>query len=125
MANECAPLFRPGREITVSATANITGKTFVDVSANRGADGLIRVATATAGTRPLGVASADIANGGIGAILRGGVISITAGATITAGTEVEVGTNGKAIALASGEAVGYAVEDGASNNPVQIALYGA
>lgn len=123
MANECTPLFRPGKDITGLAAAAITGKTFVDVSANRGADGLIRVATAAAGARAFGVAAADIASGAIGPILRGGILPVTAGGTIAAGDEVEVGTGGKAVTLASGKAVGKAVESGASNNPVMIALY--
>ncbi|NEW33835.1 DUF2190 family protein [Nocardia cyriacigeorgica] len=125
MANEAAPLFRPGRDITGLATANITGKTFVGVSATRGADGLIKVATATAAARAFGVASADIASGALGAILRGGVVPVTAGGTIAAGAEVEVGADGKAVTLASGKAVGMAVEAGTANNPVFVALYGA
>ncbi|MBF6315041.1 capsid cement protein [Nocardia farcinica] len=123
MANEAAPLFRPGKDITGLATAAITGKTFVDVSANRGADGLIRVATAAAGARAFGVAAADIASGGHGAILRGGVVPVTAGGAIAAGAEVEVGASGRAVTLASGKAVGKAVETGTNGNDVFVALY--
>jgi len=126
MANEVAPLFRPGRDITGLATGAITGGRFIGVSATRDATtGLIKVAHATAATRALGVAAADIASGAIGAILRGGVVPVTAGGAITAGAQVEVGTDGKAVALASGIAVGIAVETGSNNNPVFVALHGA
>lgn len=124
MANECNPLFRPGREITVLATAGITGKRVVGVSATRDTTtGLIKVAHAPAGTKGLGVASYDIASGAKGSIKRGGVLPVNAGGAITAGAEVEVGTNGQVIALASGKAVGIAVETGSSSNDVLIAFY--
>lgn len=124
MANECTPLFRPGRDITVLTTAAVTGKTFVDVSATRDATtGLIKVATAAAGTKALGVAAYDIASGATGPILRGGILPVTAGGAITAGAEVEVGASGRAITLASGKAVGKAVETGTNGNDVLIAFY--
>lgn len=124
MANECTPLFRPGRDITGLTTGAVTGKTFVDVSATRGADGMIKVATAAAGAKAFGVAKYDAASGALVGILRGGVIPVTAGGTIAFGAEVEVGTAGKAITLASGKAVGKAVEAGTNGNDIQIAFYG-
>ncbi|MFD4457692.1 capsid cement protein [Nocardia sp. NPDC058480] len=111
MANESAPLFRPGRDITVLTTAAVTGKTFVNVSADMDTTtGLIKVATAAAGAKALGVAVQDAASGATVAIMRGGVLQVTAGAAITAGAEVEVGASGRAITLASGKAVGQAVK---------------
>lgn len=124
MANECTPLFRPGRDITGLTTGAVTGKTFVDVSATRGADGMIKVATAAAGAKAFGVAKYDAASGALVGILRGGVVPVTAGGTIAFGAEVEVGTAGKAITLASGKAVGKAVEAGTNGNDIQIAFYG-
>ena len=124
MANECTPLFRPGRDITGLTTGAVTGKTFVDVSATRAADGMIKVATVAAGAKAFGVAKYDAASGALVGILRGGVIPVTAGATIAFGAEVEVGTAGKAITLASGKAVGKAVEAGTNGNDIQIAFYG-
>lgn len=124
MANECAPLFRPGKDVTILATAAITGKTFVAVSATRDTTtGLIKAATATGAAHIFGVASADIASGATGTILRGGIVPVTAGGSISAGAQVEVGSSGKAVTIASGKAVGIAVEDGTNNNPVFIALY--
>ena len=123
MANECTPLFRPGRDITGLTTGAVTGKTFVDVSATRGADGMIKVATAAGGAKAFGVAKYDAASGALVGILRGGVVPVTAGGTIAFGAEVEVGTAGKAITLASGKAVGKAVEAGTNGNDVLIAFY--
>lgn len=123
MANECKPLFRPGQEVTVLTTGAVTGSTFVGVSATRdAATGLVKVATATAATKPFGVASYDIASGAKGSVQREGILFVTAGGAITAGAEVEVGATGKAVTLASGKSVGTALETGTNNNPVLIAL---
>ena len=86
------------------------------------ADGLIKAATATAATKAFGVAARDIASGDTGLILRGGIVNVTAGGTIAAGAEVEVGSGGKAVTLASGKSVGTAVNAGTSNNDVLVAL---
>ncbi len=123
MANECKPLFRPGHEVTVLTTGAVTGSTFVGVSATRDATtGLVKVTTATSAAKAFGVATADIANGAKGSVLREGILFVTAGGAITAGAQVEVGSNGKAVALASGVAVGTALETGSNNNPVLVAL---
>uniref|UniRef100_UPI001F4AFBF1 capsid cement protein n=1 Tax=Klebsiella pneumoniae TaxID=573 RepID=UPI001F4AFBF1 len=101
----------------------VTGSTFVGVSATRdAATGLVKVATATAAAKAFGVASADIASGATGLIHRGGILFVTAGGSITAGAQVEVGSGGKAVTLASGGAVGTALGTGSSNNPVLVAL---
>lgn len=126
MANECIPLFRPGSDVTALTTANVTGKTFVDVSATRDATtGLIKVATATAAARAWGVAAYDATSGNRVAVICGpGTIApVTAGGTIAFGAEVEVGASGKAVTLASGKAVGKAVEAGTNNVDVFIRLY--
>lgn len=123
MANESKPLFRPGQDVTALTTGAVTGSTFVGVSATRDATtGLVKVATATAASKPFGVAAADIASGATGLIHRGGILFVTAGGAITAGAQVEVATGGKAVTLASGVAVGTALETGSNNNPVLVAL---
>lgn len=123
MANEAKPLFRPGQDVTALTTGAVTGSTFVGVSATRDtATGLVKVATATGASKPFGVASADIASGATGLIHRGGILFVTAGGAITAGAQVEVGSGGKAVVLASGVPVGTALETGSSNNPVLVAL---
>lgn len=124
MANETKPLFRPGQAVTALTTAAVTGKTCVAISATIDATTkLVKVATAGAGVRAFGVAGADIASGATGLIQRGGIIPVTAGAAITAGAEVEVGTGGKVITLASGKAVGMALETGANNVDCLVWFY--
>lgn len=123
MANECTPLFRPGRDVTVLTTAAVVGKTFVGVSANRDSTGLIKAATATAAAKAFGVAAYDAVITTVVPVIRGGIVPVTAGGTIAAGAQVEVGASGKAVTLASGIAVGYAVDAGTNGADVLIALY--
>lgn len=123
MANETKPLFRPGHEVSVLATADVTGSTFVGVSATRDATtGLVKVAPGTAAAKAFGVASADFASGKVGSVIREGITFVTAGGAITAGAQVELATGGKVVTLASGVAVGQALETGSNNNPVLVAL---
>jgi hypothetical protein len=122
MPNETKPLFRPGHDVTVLTTAAVTGKTFVAVSADRTTTGHIRVATAGSGVKAFGVASRDIASGDYGAIIREAATFVTAGGSIAAGAQVEVGSGGKAVTLSTGVAVGQALETGTNNNDVLIAL---
>lgn len=123
MANECKPLFRPGAEVTALTTGAVTGKTFVSVSATRDTTtGLVKVATCSSAAKPFGVAARDIASGATGLIFRGGILLITAGGSITAGAEVEVGSSGKVVAYSSGVKVGTALETGSSNVDCLIAL---
>lgn len=122
MANEAKPLFRPGADVTVKTTAAVTGKTFVDVTAASDADGLLKAATSSAAVKPFGVAARDIASGDVGLVIRGGIVNVTAGGSISVGAQVEVGSGGKAVTLASGVAVGKALSVGSSNADVLIAL---
>jgi hypothetical protein len=126
VANECTPLFRPGADVTCLTTGAVTGSTFVDISATRDAtEGLIKVAPATAAGLSFGVAAYDAASGARVPVIRGkgAIVPVTAGGTIAFGAEVEVGTGGKAVTIASGKARGRAVEAGTNNNPVMIELY--
>lgn len=126
MANECIPLFRPGADITCLTTGAVTGKRVVGVSATRDAStGLIKVAHATAAARGLGVAVADAASGARVQVISGPgtIVPITAAGTIAFGAEVEVGTSGQVVTLASGKAVGMAVEAGTNGNDILVRLY--
>lgn len=123
MVNDARPLFRPSDEITCLATAAITGKRFVGVSATRDADsGLVKVGPATAAVKPFGVSGYDAASGAILPVLREGVVPVTAGGAITAGDEVEAGTDGKAVKSSTGVAVGIAIETVTSGSDVFVAL---
>lgn len=115
-ANECIPYKKPGAEISAKATAGITGKRFVKISAGRtGGPALssdllnvYSVAHAGAGQKAIGVSGHDIASGAVGPIHTGPgtILPVTSGAAITAGAEVESDANGKAIPLASGKSLG-------------------
>lgn len=119
MANDCIPLYRPGQDLTATAGGAITGKTFVKVSAalvagNPAANtngSLMTVVTSTAGARAVGVAVYDVASGARLPIVSvpGQVAPVTAGAAITAGTEVESSATGQAVALSTGKALGMAL----------------
>jgi hypothetical protein len=125
MANECTPLFRPGADVTCLTTGAVTGKTFVDISATRDAStGLIKVATATAAGLKFGVAAYDAASGARVPVIRGKLDrSSDCGRhhRLRRGGRGRLG--GKAVTIASGKAVGRAVEAGTNNNDVFIELY--
>jgi hypothetical protein len=138
MLNECIPYYDDGDHISGYCTAAVTGKTFVKISGTRSggvfdptatalpADkGAPNINTATAAGRIFGVASYDGALHGFVDVVRGSkmVVPVTAGAAITAFEEVEVGANGKAVPLATGVAVGYALADCANGDDAQISLY--
>lgn len=128
MANECIPLYEPGGDLTCVTTAAVTGKRFVALSAdtlNATTGALASVAHATAAGLILGVAVRDAASGARVAVIArpGVVVPVAAGGTIAYGAEVEVGSTGKAVTIASGKAVGRAMQAGSNNNDVLVKLY--
>lgn len=124
MANENVGVYEPGRNITGRASAAVTGKRFLAITGNR-SNGNIAVAHATAAGRVCGVSKYDAASGEIVGVVRGNsrVTHVTADGAIAAFAEVEVGTAGKAKALASGKAVGYALTAAADGADAEISLY--
>jgi hypothetical protein len=133
-ANECIPYYEPGTRITGHATATVVGKTIADVSGNfqsgpllsaTSEGGNIQVATCAAGVRGIGVFGYDGVSGDKIPLITGpGIVApVTAGATITAGQEVEVGSAGKVIPLASGRPVGKALSGASANADCPIRLY--
>jgi hypothetical protein len=127
MANECTPLFRPGRDVTVLTTGAVVGKTFVAISGAPDTTGMkagvLKAATCTAAAKAFGVAARDAASGATVLVKKEGILPVTAGGTIAVGAEVEVGTAGKAVTLASGKAAGIAVTAGTNGADVFIDLY--
>ncbi len=128
MANESIPLYRPGDDLTaIAGTGGVVGKTFVNLTAglDAAAGTPITVQTAAAAALTVGVASRDTAAGGKLHVLRGvgSIVPVTAGGTIAAGAEVEVGSNGRAVTLASGKARGRAWSAGTSGSDVFVELY--
>lgn len=141
-ANICVPLFKGGeKDQTVRVTAAVVGKTFGAISATieSGPElttatlpstydgGNLRAATCGAGLKADGVFAYDQPTvGGIVPLIRqqgGAVVPVTAGAAITAGVQVEVGANGKAITFASGIPVGKATTTAVLNGDCYVELY--
>lgn len=89
-----------GLTSTIMALATLTALHFV------GFDGNI----ATAGSKAMGICEADTDAGQACPVNIDGVLLITAGGVIAVGEEVEVGADGKAVALAGGKSNGYALD---------------
>ncbi|NKS00168.1 DUF2190 family protein [Rhodococcus hoagii] len=117
-------VYNPGRDLTAVATDAITAKRFVRISGNRSSSGNLSVAHATAGGRVAGVAADDAAKDAIALVVRGHsrVVKVTAGGSITAFAEVEVGADGKAITADTGHVVGYAVTAAVPGSDAHISL---
>lgn len=124
MANECIPYYRPGQDVTALTTTAVVGKTFVDWT-TAWTTNLGSVGTAAAGGKVAGVAAYDAPITSRVAVIRGKgqIVPVTAGAAITAGAEVEVGTGGKVVTKASGVAVGRALNTGVNNQDCIVELY--
>lgn len=131
--NVCHPFYETS-DVTFTATAAVTGKTFIAPSANReSGPGLsatpegsnYKMATCGAGDKPFGVARYDVAKDAKGGAIGtpGRIVPVTTGGAIAAGDEVEVGSAGKAIKLASGIAVGLCVSGAASGAEAEVKLY--
>lgn len=105
--NPCKALYE-GDDVTGKVTAAVTGKRFVDISADQdaaigsavGATNDVKIAHAAAGAKPFGVSKKDQPTvGGVCGVhcKAKRIVPVTAGATIAAGKDVAVTTNGKAI----------------------------
>lgn len=117
-------VYQPGENITASATAPVTQRQFVAVSADRAsASGNVSVAPAAAGGRPLGTAAWDAAAGQLVRVARGGVLKVIAGGAITAGDPIAVGANGTAVTATGGAlVVGQAIASCLSGGVAQVAF---
>lgn len=113
--------FTDSDKITCKAVGAVTGKTLVKLAAG-GADQVPNVSAAAAGDTAYGVAGWDVADGEKVTVYRRGVLSITAGAALTAGTQVEVGANGHAVALSTGQSVGQVHADAANGEDAAVAV---
>lgn len=73
---------------------------------------------ATAGSKAAGICEADSDAGEACPVNINGVLLVTAGGAIAVGQEVEVGAEGKAIALASGKPNGYALDEAKNDGEI-------
>lgn len=135
-ANQCTPYHEGGPAVTGKASAAVTGKRLVKVSADRDASvllntssggGNIKVAHATAALNThFGVAAYDAAiNTKLKVWLKGVglILPITATGAIAAGVEVEAAANGTVSTKTSGVPIGLAVADAVDTGDAQILLY--
>jgi hypothetical protein len=128
MANECIPLFKPGQDISATASAAVTGKRFVDWTGFLSLttpSTLPTAAHATAAGKVAGVSGYDAASGSRFPITRGkgAIVPVTALGNITAGVELEVGTAGQATTYSAGVKVGRALSAGSAGADVWVELY--
>lgn len=115
--------FNPGTDLTAVATVTVTGKTFLSYAGPMN-NSLITVAPATAGQNTAGVAKYDANADDLVGVARGSgrIVTVTAGAALTAGTGVEVGEGGKAIPATTGTIVGWAVDNATADTDALISL---
>lgn len=138
MANDMVRTKEPGQDLSAEVTAAVVGKRFVKISGARAfkfnqlattaTGNLYKVAHCAAGQRAFGVSKYDqpTVTGKVG-VARGGIVTVTCGANITAGTPVMSDATGQAIpwVSAASEAnaiLGYAVDDALSGTDAEIAL---
>ena len=131
MANDCIPFYRPGEDVTVQASAAITGKRFIAPSGDRlSGPGLSATAEGSnyrgahcgAGLAAVGVSMYDCPIGGKVGIIMDGIVPVTAGAALTAGHAVQSDGTGQAIVLASGVKLGVVMTGCSSGADAEIAL---
>lgn len=107
----------PNLRFSGEAEDKIERRRFVKITATEG------VVTAGPGELAVGVSSQPCEKPGEVAEIYDGIVMVEAGEAIVAGTAVEVGTDGKAVTLASGEKVGYAVTNaGAEGELLSVKL---
>lgn len=135
MANNLTPLYEDATHLPCKASANVTGKTCVDISGNRDSGpglaatgataGTYQVAPCAAGALAFGVAEFDALAGQMVTVARtpGMVVPITCSAAIAAGAEVEVGAGGTVIPHAAGIVIGRCLTGAANGADAEIALY--
>lgn len=121
--NEMRDRFNPGTDLTAVAAGAVVGKTFAAYSGPM-IDGNISVATAAAGSAAAGVIKYDADVEEFVGVARGSgrVVTVTAGAALTAGEAVEVGPGGAAIPATAGMVVGWAVDNAEMATDALISL---
>lgn len=138
MANDLTRTKEPGLDVTAETTVAVVGCRFVRISAARAFRFNVLATTATgnpykvapcgAGGKAFGVSKYDqsVVGGKVG-VARGGIVTVLAGATITAGQKIMSDATGQAIpwvtaASEANECLGLAVDDAANAALAEIAL---
>lgn len=113
-----SPEFKPGQDITLTASADIDGGQLVSVSGSNA------VAPADAGdVNWVGIARQDAKTGEKVVVTRGGVQKPVASGAITAGDRVAAAADGQVATLGAGDAstaVGTALTTAADGDTVRV-----
>ena len=141
LANDCIPIYEPGGTITAKASAAVTGKRFVKITADaegggfQGLDansdgGNIVCGPCGAGEQAFGVANHDAVLGARFGVLStpGLVVPVLTAGAIAAGEDVMSDATGKAVAYVAGlgnHAIGVCIADAANATDAPIKLAGA
>lgn len=126
--------YKPGQSVPGFANAQVNAGRFVSVVATKTANGDYPIEHAAAkALSVLGVAEADSGpttqdatsvERRVAVVRRPAIVRVVSGAAITAGEEVEVGANGKAVKKNEGTAVGRCLTTvGAADVFVEVDLY--
>lgn len=112
------PKFKPGQQITYTASAAVTGGRVVEVTGNR------QVGPAGAGSKKVcGVAGFDAKQGEQVTVYDGGVQVLVASAAVAAGDRVAAAANGMVAKATAGQApVGLALTGGAANQQIEVSF---
>jgi hypothetical protein len=130
---ECTPFYEPGRAITATADAALTGCRFCAITANResgpglsstGEGSNYVVGKPTTKSRVFGVLAFDVASGDKVTVWTGGYIVpvYTAGA-IARFDEVQINGEGEVVTRSDGIAVGVAMTAAANDTYAEIMIY--
>lgn len=112
--------FKPGQDVTSVANEDVTGARFVALGAG-GTYNVPHVAHAEAGELTFGVSARDAKKGEEFLTHTGGIVPVTAGASLTAGSTVAAGADGKAVPAAEGAvARGLVLADAAANELASV-----
>lgn len=130
MANDLIPFKEDAKRVTCTATAAVTGKTFVAITGDKQADGTYSVGPAGAGAKALGVAAWDAAAGKkvtVVVIESGHIVPVRAGAALAANASVSSDATGQAVTAAGAagttqHALGLVVQGAAAGADAEILL---
>lgn len=112
-----SPIFNGPPPFTATVGTAVVGGNVVDVAAS----GTIQPAAA-ASVSVCGVAAFDAAANAVVTVFRGGIQSLVANGTVTAGQQIESAGSGQVRTLASGRAIGVALTTATNGNQVQVAF---
>ncbi|MCG7424615.1 DUF2190 family protein [Kocuria rhizophila] len=120
-SNPVFEYFNDSDRLTCLAGEDLVGKTFVKLAPSTNPQ-VPAVVPCAAGDRPFGVAQCDKKKGEKVTVYRRGVVSVTAGAALTAGKIAAAGANGKAAASTDNTGYGFVLADTANGDDAAVAL---